>query len=173
MRSNTTVPYHPQLIVWSLETVSHTAQRSRMLTMDEWHCPVLETRCMAAPQAEPRLCSFVQQYYMCIGIIFELWKGRGAQRTLGSLPWCPSNQKAQLGIGIEETNAGIGNPASRILVGYRTKKMPDCVSLVRYRTCSVILRFFQSGTGLTRCRTVRHSGISTYMYMDIDMDMKH
>jgi hypothetical protein len=27
--------------------------------------------------------------------------------------------------------------------------MPDCVSLVRYRTCSGIVSFFQSGTGLT------------------------
>ncbi len=63
------------------------------------------------------------------------------------------------GHGIEETNAGIGIPASRILVWYRTKKMPDCVSLVRYRTCSGIVSFFQSGTGLTGCRRVRHSSI--------------
>jgi hypothetical protein len=74
---------------------------------------------------------------------------------------------------IEETNAGIGIPASRILVRYRMKKMPDCVSLVRYLTCSGIVSFFQSSTGMTGCRTVRHSGISTYMYMDKDMDMKH
>jgi hypothetical protein len=71
--------------------------------------------------------------------------------------------------------------------------MPDCFSLARYRTCYGIVSFFQSGTGLTStgltgtgltgtgltgtgltgCRTVRHSGISTYMYIDIDMDMKH
>jgi hypothetical protein len=51
--------------------------------------------------------------------------------------------------------------------------MPDWVSLVRYRTCFGIVSFFQSGTGLTGCRTVRHSGISIYMSMDIDMDMKH
>jgi hypothetical protein len=69
-------------------------------------------------------------------------------------------QKPQLGIGIEETNAGIGIPACQILVRYWTKKMPDCVSLVRYRACSGIISFFQSGTGLTKCRTVRHSGIS-------------
>jgi hypothetical protein len=80
---------------------------------------------------------------------------------------------ALLGIGIEETNAGIGIPASRILVRYPTKKMLDCVSLVRHRTCSGIVIFFQSGTGLTGCRTVRHSGISIYMYMDIDIDMQH
>ncbi len=75
------------------------------------------------------------------------------------------------GIGIDKTNAGI--PASRILAWYRTKKMPVCVSLVRYWTCSAIVSFFQSGTGLTRCRTVRHSGISIYMYVAIDMDMQH
>ncbi len=53
--------------------------------------------------------------------------------------------------------------------------MPDRVSLVPYRTCSGIVSFFQSGTGLTGCRTVRHSGILyiQYMYLDIDMDMKH
>ncbi len=51
--------------------------------------------------------------------------------------------------------------------------MPDRVNLVRYRTCSGIVSFFQSGTGLTGCRTVRHSGISIYMCMDIDMDMEH
>ncbi len=46
---------------------------------------------------------------------------------------------------------------------YRTKKMPDCVSLVRYWTCSGIVSFFQSGTRLTGCRTVWHSGISIYV----------
>jgi hypothetical protein len=80
---------------------------------------------------------------------------------------------AGLGIGIEKTNAGIGIPASRILVQYRTTKMPDCVSLVRFRTCSGIVSFFQSGTGLTGCQTVWHSGISIYMNMDIDMGMQH
>jgi hypothetical protein len=78
-----------------------------------------------------------------------------------------------LGIGIEETNASIGISASRISVRYLTKKMPDCVSLVRYQTCSSIVSFFQSGTGLIGCRKVLHSGISIYMYMDIDMDMQH
>jgi hypothetical protein len=78
-----------------------------------------------------------------------------------------------LGISIEKTNAGIGIPASRILVRYRTTKITDCVSLVRYRTCSGIVSFFQSGTGLTGCQTVRHSGISIYMNMDIDMGMQH
>jgi hypothetical protein len=46
--------------------------------------------------------------------------------------------------------------ASRILDQYWTKKMPDCVSLVRYWTGFGIVSFFQSGTGLTGCRTVRH-----------------
>ncbi len=70
-------------------------------------------------------------------------------------------------------SAGIGIPASRISVRYRTKKMPDCVFLVRYRTYSGIVSFFQSGTGLTGCQTVRHSGISKYVYMDLDIVMKH
>jgi hypothetical protein len=74
----------------------------------------------------------------------------------GHLPW--------LGIGIEETNAGIGIPACRILFRYQNKKMPDCVSLVQYRTCSGIVTFFQSGTGLTGCRTLWHSGISIYVH---------
>jgi hypothetical protein len=76
-------------------------------------------------------------------------------------------------IGIEKTNAGIGIPASRNLVRYQTTKIPDCVSLVWYRTCSGIVSFFQSGTGLTGCRTVRHSGISIYMNMEFDMGMQH
>jgi hypothetical protein len=50
-------------------------------------------------------------------------------------------------------------PASVISVRYRIKKMPDCVVLLRYRTCSDIFSCFQSGTGLTGCRTVRHSEI--------------
>ncbi len=78
-----------------------------------------------------------------------------------------------MGIGIEETNAGNGILASRILVQYRTKKMPDCVSLVWYQTCSGIVNFLHSGTGLTGCRTFQHSNISIYMYMDIGMDMQH
>jgi hypothetical protein len=78
---------------------------------------------------------------------------------------------AYLGIGIEETNAGIGIPASRILVRYRTNIMPDCVSLVRYRACSGIVSFFQSGTGLTGCRIYMYMDID--IYMDIDMDMQH
>jgi hypothetical protein len=47
-----------------------------------------------------------------------------------------------LGISIEETNAGIGIPAYRILVRYQTKKLPDCVSLVGYLTCSGFISFF-------------------------------
>jgi hypothetical protein len=66
---------------------------------------------------------------------------------------------AKLGISIEETNAGIGIPASMISVRYLNKKMPDCISLVRYRTVSGTVSFFHSGTGLTGCWTVRHSGI--------------
>jgi hypothetical protein len=65
----------------------------------------------------------------------------------------------KLGIGIEETNSGIGIPASMISVRYRNKKMPDCISLVRYRIDSVTVSFIHSGTGQTGCRTVRHSGI--------------
>ncbi len=83
---------------------------------------------------------------------------------------------AQLGIGIEQTNAGIGIPASRILVRYPTQKMPDCVGLVQYRTCSGIVSFFHSGTGLTGCRTVRHLYIYTYTYICIcsmDLFMQH
>jgi hypothetical protein len=69
-----------------------------------------------------------------------------------------------LSIGIEQTNAGIGIPASRILVWYRTQKMPDFIGLVRYQTCSGIVSFFHSGTGLTGCRTVLHSFIHVYTY---------
>jgi hypothetical protein len=63
-----------------------------------------------------------------------------------------------VGIGIQKTNAGIGIPASVISVRYRTKKMPDCATLFRYRIVSGIVSFFQSGTGLTGCRTIRYSG---------------
>jgi hypothetical protein len=59
-------------------------------------------------------------------------------------------------------------PAFPILVRYLTTKMTDCVSLVQYRTCSGIVSFFQSGTGLTGCRTVQHSSISIYVNMDIE-----
>jgi hypothetical protein len=64
-----------------------------------------------------------------------------------------------VGIGILKTNAGIGIPASVISVRYRNKKLPDCVYLFRYRTGCGIDSFFQSGTGLTKCRTIRHSGM--------------
>jgi hypothetical protein len=37
--------------------------------------------------------------------------------------------------------------------------MPKCVGLVRYRTCSGIVSFFHSGSGLTGFRKVRHSVI--------------
>jgi hypothetical protein len=42
--------------------------------------------------------------------------------------------------------------------------MPDCLGLVRYRTCPGIDSFFYSGTGLFECRTVRHSGIYTHAH---------
>jgi hypothetical protein len=44
-------------------------------------------------------------------------------------------QNAKLGIGIEETNASIGITACIILVRYRTKKMLECISFVRYWIC--------------------------------------
>jgi hypothetical protein len=44
----------------------------------------------------------------------------------------------KLGIGIEETNAGIGFLASMISVLYRNKKMPDCISLVRPVPASLV-----------------------------------
>ncbi len=98
-----------------------------------------------------------------------------------------STMAAQLGIGIQETNAGIGIPASIISVRHRTKKLPDCLGLIRYRTCPGIVSFFYSGTGLIGCRTVRHSGIYTHehalahahtpmmcsMNMDRIMDVQH
>jgi hypothetical protein len=62
-----------------------------------------------------------------------------------------------VGIGIQKTIAGIGIPASVISVRYRTKKMPDCATLFRYRIVSGIVSFFQSGTGLTGCRKIRYS----------------
>jgi hypothetical protein len=42
--------------------------------------------------------------------------------------------------------------------------MPDCVSLVRYRTCPGIVSSVHSGTGLIGCRTVRHSSIYTHAH---------
>jgi hypothetical protein len=43
--------------------------------------------------------------------------------------------------GIEETNAGIGIPASVVSVRYRTKKMPDCLGVVQYRSSTGIVSF--------------------------------
>jgi hypothetical protein len=63
--------------------------------------------------------------------------------------------------------------------------MPDCVSFVRYQTNYGIVSFFQSGAGLTGCRTVWHTGIALYIYIhghavltwtctcSMDMDMQH
>jgi hypothetical protein len=65
------------------------------------------------------------------------------------------------------------------LAGQSLLTMPDCVSLVRYRTCYGIVSIFHSGTRLTGCQTKRHSDISIYMCMaiewtcSIDMDMQH
>ncbi len=42
---------------------------------------------------------------------------------------------------------------------YRSIPVPDWVPLFRYRTGSGIRIFVHSGTGLTGCQTVRHSGI--------------
>jgi hypothetical protein len=47
----------------------------------------------------------------------------------------------------EETDAGIDNPASNISVRFRTKRMPECVRLVRFRACYGIV-CFHSGIGL-------------------------
>jgi hypothetical protein len=47
-----------------------------------------------------------------------------------------------VGIGILKTNAGIGIPASIILVWYRMKKVPDCVILFRYRAVYGIVSYF-------------------------------
>jgi hypothetical protein len=55
------------------------------------------------------------------------------------------------------------------------QKMPDCVGLVWYRTCSSIVSFFHSGTRLTGCRTVRHLYTVYTMDMDssLDTDMQN
>jgi hypothetical protein len=42
--------------------------------------------------------------------------------------------------------------------------MADCISLVWYRTCPVIVSSVHSGTGLIGCRTVQHSGIYTHAH---------
>jgi hypothetical protein len=72
----------------------------------------------------------------------------------------PHAHKSKLGIGIEETYAGVGIPASMTSIRYRNTKKLDCISLVRYLTCSGIASFFHSATGMTGCQTGRHSGIS-------------
>jgi hypothetical protein len=53
-----------------------------------------------------------------------------------------------VGIGIQKTSAGIDIPAFVFSVRYRTYKMPDCEVLLRYRTVSGIVSFFQYGTVL-------------------------
>jgi hypothetical protein len=84
---------------------------------------------------------------------------------------------SELGIGIEEPNAGINIPVSIISVQYQTKKMLGCVGLVQYWIGPGIVSFFPlySGTGLVGCRTVRHVYTSTHtdMDMDWDIDMQH
>ncbi len=64
-----------------------------------------------------------------------------------------------LGIGIEADAAAIGIPASGIYVQYSSIPAPDWISLFRYRTGFLISIFVHSGTGLTRCQSVWHSGI--------------
>jgi hypothetical protein len=66
-------------------------------------------------------------------------------------------------------------PASRSLVRYRTKKMPDCDSLVRYRTCPGIVNSIHSGTGLTKCWTVRHFCIyvHAHRHATCNINMQH
>ncbi len=61
-----------------------------------------------------------------------------------------------MGIGIKADAAGMGIPASDISVRYRIIPVPECVPLFGYRTGSGITILFLSGTGLTRCQTVRH-----------------
>jgi hypothetical protein len=41
--------------------------------------------------ASPYLCQSPQKKQICIGIIFELWKGRWG-KPLGSVTWDPPNQ---------------------------------------------------------------------------------
>ncbi len=57
---------------------------------------------------------------------------------------------------VEGDAAGIGIPASCILVRYRSITEPDWVPLFRYRTGSGIHIFVHSATRLTGCRTVQH-----------------
>ncbi len=89
------------------------------------------------------------------------------------------NILAQLDIGIKETNAGIGIQASRILVWYRTKRMLDCSSLIRYPP-DLFRHHFLS----FRCRADRMPGSPTFLYIcictwtltqtcSIDMNMQH
>jgi hypothetical protein len=112
--------------------------------------------------------------HICFVHVYQnMWVQDGKELLINNTRTSEAKLSSIAGHRIEETIAGIGIPASQILVWYRTKKMPDCVRLVRYRTCSGIVSFFQSGTGLTGCRTVRHSGISKYLYMDIEIDMQH
>jgi hypothetical protein len=68
-----------------------------------------------------------------------------------------------VGIGIHKTNAGIGIPVPDFSVRCRTKKMLDCVALHRYRIRCSIVSCFQSGTRLTGCRTIRHSGFQNFI----------
>jgi hypothetical protein len=49
------------------------------------------------------------------------------------------------------------------------QNMLDCVGLVQYRTSSRIVRSFHFSSGLTRCRTVRHSRIYVYVYTHINI----
>jgi hypothetical protein len=68
-----------------------------------------------------------------------------------------------LDIGIEETNAGIGIPSSIISVRYWTKKLPDCLGLVRYRTIPSIVSFFLPVPDYS---DARQSGIPAFIHMN-------
>ncbi len=73
---------------------------------------------------------------------------------------------SQLGIGIESNAAGVGIPSSSISVRYRSIPVPDWIPVFRHRTASGIGIFIHSGTGLTGCRTFRHSGILKHCMKD-------
>ncbi len=75
---------------------------------------------------------------------------------------------AKLGIGIEADAAGIGIPASCISVLYWSNRVPRTGSRP-YPGTGVVppkhRHIVHSGTGLTGCRTVRHSGIDKNVHL--------
>ncbi len=79
------------------------------------------------------------------------------------MPKCVENtHTTQLDIGMEETNIGIGIPASIISVGCRDQKNAGLHRLGPILDRSQHCQFFLSGTGLIGCRSFRHSGIYTH-----------